>query len=66
MQNLLLQELFGQCVANRQPIDPRLKVITLDEAGKLIRYFYEDTPWGASVRDTQTRVKAQLDARTAP
>jgi hypothetical protein len=66
MQNLLLQELFGQGVANRQPLDPRLKVVTLDKADELVRYFNEQTAWGASVRDTQARVKAQLDARSGP
>jgi len=61
-QNNLLSGLFDRCVPLRQPLDPKLKVITThpQKAEQLRRYFENETVWGQSKRDTETSVKAKL------
>lgn len=49
MQNLLLADLFGNTVPIREPIDPNIKVIRLDQWEELDRHFREDTDWGKQI-----------------
>jgi hypothetical protein len=61
-QNNLLSGLFERRVPLRQPIDPKLKVITThpEKAEQLLRYFENETAWGKSKRDTESSIKAKL------
>ena len=61
-QNNLLSGLFDRRVPLRQPLDPKLKVITThpEKAEQLLRYFENETAWGKSKNDTETSVKAKL------
>lgn len=60
MQNLLLADLFGSSVPRREPIDPEIKVIRLDQWEELNRHFRDDTEWGRQIaaRDRQLRKDA--------
>ena len=63
-QNTLLKDLYpGRQVPLREPLDPRLKVITSTNAEELQRFFREETPWGRSNREAEERVRAQLAER---
>lgn len=57
LQNALLGDLFAKQVAHRKPLDPTMKVITLDNADELDRWFAASTDWG--------REMARLDSETA-
>lgn len=46
LQNRLLGDLFETSVAHREPIDPAVKVITLEDAEDLERWFATSTAWG--------------------
>lgn len=61
-QNNLLSDLFDRRVTLRQPLDPKLKVITThpEKAEQLLRYFENETAWGRAKRDTEASVKAKL------
>lgn len=56
LQNHLLGDLFNKVVPHRQPLDPSRKVITLDRADELERWFETSTDWG--------RKMAQIEAET--
>jgi hypothetical protein len=58
MQNRLLGELFQNTVPKRRPIDPRLKVITLEDSDGLKTFFEQSTPWGAMQRESNARAAA--------
>lgn len=61
-QNNLLSGLFARRVPKRQPLDPKIKVISTEPsvAGKLLHYFENETPWGKSKQETEADVKAKL------
>jgi hypothetical protein len=61
MQNSLLGDLFGRNVSHRMPLDPRKKVITLENAADLERWFEMNTEWGKTVE----RVERETAARFA-
>lgn len=50
MQNIFLSKLFDNKVPRRQPLDPRIKVVSTEpeEVEKLRKYFEEETDWGKS------------------
>ena len=50
MQNIFLSKLFNNKVPRRQPLDPRIKVVSTEpeEMEKLRKYFEEETDWGKS------------------
>lgn len=58
MQNLLVGDLFGHVVPRREPIDPGIKVIRLDQADELDRYFHEDTDWGREIASRHGALRA--------
>lgn len=62
-QNNLLSDLFERRVPQRQPIDPRHKVINVDpeKAEELLHYFENETPWGKAKRATEADVRAMLE-----
>ena len=62
-QNNLLSGLFERRLPPRQPIDPRLKVVTTDpkKAEQLLRYFENETPWGKARRAAEADVRAKLE-----
>jgi hypothetical protein len=64
-QNILLHGLFDQPVPLRQPLDPRLKVISMapDKAEALIRYFEKESPWGKHVAAINASVIEEIRKR---
>ncbi|WP_408589707.1 hypothetical protein [Novosphingobium sp.] len=61
-QNALLGDLFANQVSHRKPLDPAKKVIRLDEAAELDRWFAASTDWGR----TNARIEAETAARFLP
>lgn len=62
-QNTLLKDLYpGQRVPLRQPIDPADKVISVDQATELKRYFREETSWGEAKQASEKQVREKLAA----
>lgn len=59
LQNALLGDLFAKQVAHRKPLDPAKKVITLDDADELDRWFAASTDWGREM----ARIEAETAAR---
>jgi hypothetical protein len=66
MQNVLIGPLFGHTVPRRQPIDPRHVVISLDNDVLLTRHFQEDAAWGRVTKETNARVRNELEAAAKP
>lgn len=65
-QNLLLRPLYpDQQAPRRKPIDPRHKVITLENAEELIAFFRTETPWGQSEQQSNDDVRREVAARRA-
>lgn len=62
LQNHLLGDLFDKEVPHRQPLDPDKKVITLDRADELERWFETSTDWGRNV----ARIEAETRDRFSP
>jgi len=64
-QNELLGDLFpGRFATNRKPLDPRLKVVTTNDAeevGRLEEYFTQETPWGKHIQETEAAVRASIN-----
>ncbi len=60
LQNTLLGDLFAKQVAHRKPLDPTKKVITLDNADDLDRWFAASTDWGKEMARVEAEVTAQL------
>ncbi|MBL0931487.1 MAG: hypothetical protein IBJ15_15395 [Alphaproteobacteria bacterium] len=60
MQNLLLADLFNSKIPPRKPIDPSLKVITLDCHDELKEFFETKSAWGRSKAAAETRAKDNL------
>ena len=66
-QNTLLKDLFpGQRAPIRQPIDPAYKVIRVDQATELKRYFREESPWGKNIQVSKNKVQENLVADDKP
>lgn len=59
LQNCLLGDLFGKSANHRVPLDPKKKVITLDNAEELGQWFEANTEWGRNIQ----RVEAETAAR---
>ena len=61
-QNNLLFGLFDQKAPRRVPLDSGGKVISTDpeEMRRLIKYFEDETPWGASKAATEKSVKENI------
>lgn len=64
LQNALLGDLFGTRVPHRVPLDPQSKVITLDRAEELERFFETSTAWGKNMAEVNDRTKASLAAQS--
>ena len=62
-QNLLLSKLFKRRLSPRKPLDPQFKVITLQDAPRLIEYFRTQTDAGKRMREAENRVRRNLAAR---
>lgn len=62
LQNALLGDLFAKQVAHRRPLDPAKRVITLEQAGELDRWFTTSTDWGREM----ARAEAEATARFRP
>lgn len=62
LQNNLLGDLFGKTVDHRKPLDPSKKVITLQQACELERWFETSTDWGREM----ARIEVEAAARFAP
>lgn len=62
MQNLLVADLFGSEVAHRTPIDPKYRPVTLANAGAMERYFADETPWGAWIKEQEAVAKERFEA----
>ena len=62
LQNTLLGDLFGTKVAHRTPLDPAKKVITLERADELERWFETSTDWGREI----ARIEAETAAKFLP
>lgn len=60
MQNLLVADLFGTNVVHRIPMDPAERVIRLDQAEALERYFIQETEWGRWVAQEEAKALARL------
>jgi hypothetical protein len=58
LQNLLLGDLFGKEVAHRKPLDPAKKVITLEQADELEKWFAA-TDWGREMAGIETKFAAR-------
>lgn len=63
LQNHLLGDLFRSKVQHREPIDPRLKVITLDSANELEQWFRASTPWGLTYARVEAECKERLSGQ---
>jgi hypothetical protein len=61
MQNLLLADLFNNQIPPRKPIDPSLKVITLNRRDELKAFFETKSAWGRSKTAAETRAKDNLE-----
>ena len=62
LQNLLLADLFGNKVAHRKPLDPAKRVMTIQDADELERWFAASTEWGRDM----VRLEAEATARFRP
>jgi hypothetical protein len=60
MQNLLLSELFESRAPYRKPIDPRIKVIKLEDHEALAKYFDNESAWGINKHEAIQRAKSQI------
>jgi hypothetical protein len=60
LQNRLLGDLFNSSVPHREPIDPNSKVITLDNAGELEKWFNTSTVWGRSKANIEAETRERL------
>ena len=61
LQNIFLGKLFGNKVPRRQPIDPRVKVVSTEpeEMKKLRHYFEKETDWGRN----KSRIEQEVSAK---
>lgn len=59
LQNALLADLFGKRVSHRVPLDPAKKVIMIEKADDLERWFETSTDWGREM----ARIEAETAAR---
>lgn len=59
-QNLLLADIFPGFVSKRQPLDPTLMVITLQDHAELQSRIARDTPWGRERAASEKRVREAL------
>ncbi|WP_313008143.1 hypothetical protein [Brevundimonas vesicularis] len=64
MQGLLLTHLGKASVPRRTPLDPRVRVIRLDQADELTSGF-EESAWAVDRRDAERRATAAIVARDA-
>ena len=60
MQNLLVADLFGAKVKHRVPIDPACRVVRLEDAKSLERYFLEETDWGRMIQHEEAKALARF------
>jgi len=63
LQNIFLRNLFNNEVKRRNPLDPKIKVITTnpEDMIKLRKYFNEETAWGKSAKKTEEGVRNALN-----
>ena len=57
LQNHLLGDLFNEVVPHRQQLDPSRKVITLDRAPELERWFETSTDWGRKMAEIEAETR---------
>jgi hypothetical protein len=60
---VLLSDLFSNELKHREPLDPDLFVIRLDQAKVLEDYFENKTPWGMEHKIIQARTKEIIAQR---
>lgn len=60
MQNLLLSDLFGTKVSERQPIDPARKVLSLARSDHLESWFRRESKWGQNCQHVEDELRAQF------
>jgi hypothetical protein len=62
IQNALLSNLFPNKAPRRVPLDPKMKVVSIDpsESDLLLKYFEEETNWGKTKNDTLKDVIDEL------
>ena len=64
LQNIFLSKLFNNKVPRRQPLDPKIKVISTEskeELEKLRKYFEEETNWGRNKQRSKQEVLNKLN-----
>lgn len=61
LQNLLLGDLFGHKLLPRNPLDPTKKVVTLEQADELEKWFVSSTPWGEMKTATEKEVRRKYE-----
>lgn len=64
LQNIFLSKLFNNKVPRRQPLDPKIKVISTEskeEIEKLRKYFEEETNWGRNKQRSKQEVLNKLN-----
>lgn len=61
LQNFLVSDLFGKKVPYRQPIDPDLKVIRIDNSEDLERYFLNETNWGRRMKRHEEHARKRFE-----
>ena len=62
-QNLLLRPLYPEQEApRRKHVDPRYKVISLENAEELKTFFRTETPWGRSQQEINEEVRREATA----
>jgi len=64
LQSLLLGSLFGHPITKRQPIDPKYKVVSLDQVAALSDHFHT-TAWGTRQREIEEDVRRSLPERAS-
>jgi hypothetical protein len=65
MQMVLLHELFEKSVKRCIPINPKYKVIRLDQYDELMAYF-DTTPWGIHQKEIDAQVREALHGEPTP
>lgn len=63
LQNHLLGDLFGKVVQHRVPADPSKKVISLQHADTLEKWFNESTDWGREVAHLENEAMRKFAAQ---
>ena len=63
MQNVLLGDLYGNHLDPRQPLDPRRRAVTLDQAQELEAWFRMNSAWGAEAARVEAKIRERFLAK---